>query len=91
MKKFNEQLDNLEEDLDELLIKSEKILGYKSENLNDIVEDLLSHNTEESTILANDIMDIEEDMIIMEEFFDDTPIEDDPFNTLYDQDEDLNI
>ena len=34
MKKFNEQLDNLEEDLDELLIKSEKILGYKSENLN---------------------------------------------------------
>ena len=91
MKKYensDNQIDNLEEQLDELISKSEKILGYNSENVNQIVEDLLSTNTEEASALAADIMDLEEDLILTEEFYSDEYFEDedDPFSNLYDED-----
>lgn len=86
----NEQLNDLEEELRELLTKAEKVLGYEADDINQVVEDLLSLNKEESDVLAADIIDIQEDMIITEEYYDENENED-PFNTLYDQDSDPDI
>jgi hypothetical protein len=96
MKNYNEniladeEINSLEEDLQELLNKSEKILGYRIDNVNQIVEDLLNFNTEVSIALAADIMDIDEDMIITKNYYMDEIDEtfnDDPFNNLKDIDE----
>lgn len=86
---FNSELDNLEEQLQELFDKSEKILGYKSEGINETVKKLLYLNTKESKELANDILEIENDIISTEEFFTEEDSNDDPFLTLYDEDEDF--
>jgi len=86
---FDDQMNNLEDELQELLNKAEIVLGYKSENINQIVEDLLSKNTENCIYLATNIMDIEEDMIITEEYFYENDSVDDSFINLYDEDSDL--
>lgn len=86
---FDIQINNLEEELQELLDKAEKILGYKADDVNMVVEDLLTLNSEEANTLATDIMDLEEDMILTEEYYADYEEKDDPFLNLYDQDEDL--
>jgi hypothetical protein len=86
----DEQLDNLEEELQELLARAEKFLGYQADDINHIVEDLLSLNKDEADILAADIMSIEEDMIIVEGYYEEDENED-PFNTLYDQDTDSDL
>ena len=87
---FNDQINSLEEELQELLDRAEKLLGYKTEDINQVVEDLLSLNTNQADALASDIMDIEEDMVITEEYY--TEIDsDDPFTSLYDQDSDPDI
>jgi len=89
---FNDPIDNLEEDLQELLDKADKILNYnKSENISQTVRDLLIFNTIESNILANDIMDVEADIINIREKYedDDYETENDPFTTLYDEDSEL--
>lgn len=83
---FDEQMNNLEDELQELLDKAEIVLGYKLEDINQIAEDLLSKNTEESIDLATNILDIEEDMIITEEYFYENESIDDPFINLYDED-----
>lgn len=83
---FEVQMNNLEDELQELLNKAEFLLGYKSEDVNQITEDLLSKNTEESISLATIIMDIEEDMIITEEYYYENDSVDDPFANLYDED-----
>lgn len=88
VKLCDEQIGNLEEELQELLRKAEKILDHKVEDINHVIEDLLILDTDESDILVTDIMDIEEDMIITEEYYSEFE-EDNPFNNLYDQDEDL--
>lgn len=88
---LNEQINNLEEELQELLDKAEKILEYKSDDINMVVEDLLTKNTEESITLATDIMDIEEDILVSNEsYYNDQNLED-PFNNLYDEDSDLSF
>ena len=75
---------NLEEDLQEFLNDAEKILGYETEGLNDTVNNLLSLNTNDSIELARDILDVENDITLTEEFF--TEDVDDPFNNLFDED-----
>lgn len=97
MKNYNEtelfdvQINNLEDELQELLEKAEKILGYKADDVNMVVEDLLTLNSDDATALATDIMDIEDDMIVTEEYYSDIDEKDDPFVNLYDQDEDLSF
>lgn len=93
MKSYNEsefydnQMNSLEDELQELLERTEKILDYKSEDINQVVEDLLSLNTEESTALATDIIEIEEDILLVnEEFYYENDQTDDPFVNLYDED-----
>jgi len=88
---FDDQINNLEEELQELLDSAEKILGYKADDVNMVVEDLLTLGSEEATTLAADIMDIEEDMIVTEEYYTDVDNKDDPFNNLYDEDLDSSI
>jgi hypothetical protein len=89
-KLYDEQIYSLQEELEELLVKAEKILDYKSEDINEVVEKLLILNTEESDELAADIISIEEDMIITEEYYSEIDSEN-PFNNLYDQDSDLSF
>lgn len=96
MKNYNEselvdnQIYNLEEELQEMLDKAEFILEYKSDDINMIVEDLLAKNTEESIILATDIMDIEEDILVSNESYYYEDISDDnPFNSLCDDDDEI--
>ena len=93
MKKYDEtellddQMNGLEDELQELLEKAENVLGYKPDDINQVVEDLLSKNTEESIAIATCIMDIEEDMIVTEEYYiDENETSDDPYSNLYDQD-----
>lgn len=87
-KLINDQMVDLEEELQVLLNEAEKILDYQSEDINEIVEDLLSLNTEESISLATNIMEIEEDILLTEEYYFDVNEEDieDPFDNLYDED-----
>jgi len=82
-----DEICNLNEDLDELIIKSEKMLGYTSNGINQTIKDLLNINTKESITLAKDIISIEEDISIINNYYDD--IEDDPFINLYNEDEEL--
>jgi hypothetical protein len=89
-KLYDEQINSLQEELEELLVKAEKILDYKSEDINEVVEKLLILNTEESDTLAADIISIEDDMIITEEYYSEIESED-PFTNLYDQDSDLSF
>lgn len=98
MKKYNEtelfddQMNDLEEELQELLEKAENLLGYKTDDINQVVEDLLSKNTEESIAIATCIMDIEEDMIVTEEYYiDENETSDDPYSNLYDSDSDSDL
>ena len=86
---FDDQINSLEDELQELLDNAEKILGYKADDVNMVVEDLLTLGSEEATTLAADIMDIEEDMIVTEEYYTEDDNKDDPFNNLYDEDSDL--
>jgi DNA-directed RNA polymerase subunit F len=86
---FDEQISNLEEELNEILRKAEKILGHKAEDINETVEELLSLNNDEAEILAADIVDIEDDMIVTEENYEETIEE--PFNNLYNEDEDPDL
>jgi hypothetical protein len=87
---FDNQMNSLEDELQELMDKAEVILEYKSDDINLIVEDLLAKNTEESITLATDIMDIEEDILVSnEDYYYEDEISDDPFNNLYDEDEDI--
>ncbi len=88
---FDIQINNLEEELQELLDKAEKILGYKADDVNMVVEDLLTLNSEEANTLATDIMDLEEDMILTEEYYADYEEKDDPFLNLYDSDSDSDL
>lgn len=85
---FNEQINNLEEDLQELLEKAEKILGFKTEGINTTVKELLKLDDQNASILASDILDIEDDIIKTEEYYIEEEI-DDPFNSLYDEDQEL--
>jgi NADH dehydrogenase FAD-containing subunit len=95
MENFNElysdPVDVLEEELQELIDKADIILGYKSECLSQIAKDLLNFNTVESNILANDIMEIDADIINLREKneYDNYETENDPFTTLYDEDSEL--
>ena len=86
-KLFNEQITNLEDDLQELLEKAEIIIGYKTDGIRETVNELMSLNTQKSVVLATDILDIEEDIIRTEEYEDEEEY-DDPFTTLYNEDED---
>lgn len=79
----NVTINNLEEDLQEFLSDAEKILGYETEGINNTVNDLLSLNTNVSVELARDILDVENDITLTEEFLTE---EDDPFNSLFDED-----
>lgn len=83
---IDDQITSLQDELQELLEKAESLLNYKSEDINQIIEDLLSLNSDESIAIATDIMDIEEDMIITEEYYSETELLDDPFINLYDED-----
>ncbi len=85
---FDEQIYTLEEDLQELLDKSEKILGYKPDSINQAVENLLTLNTNIGDSLAADIISIEEDMIVTDEYYSEEENEN-PFDTLYDEDVEL--
>lgn len=94
MKNYNEiklvddEICSLEDELEELLDKSEKILGYKSYDINQIVNDLFHKNTDISITLATDILDVKDEMIIISEKYSDDEFEDDPFDNLKDEDED---
>ena len=81
------EIDILQEDLQEMIDKSEKILGYKSESVNQVVNDLLILNTDKSRILANDILEIDNDINILENYQEEI-FKDDPFYTLKSEDED---
>lgn len=87
-----QEINNLKNDLDEMIEKAEKILGYVSDNTNQLVKDLLSLRTKKSSMLANDIIDTQEEVIHMEEDYykEEAEIVDDPFFTLYDEDSELN-
>lgn len=80
MKKMNDvkEIDNLEDELQEFLNDAEKVLGYKTEGINDTINDLMSFNTKNSIELTKDILDVENDLILTEEFF--TEEDDDSFN-----------
>ena len=86
---FDNQMNSLEDELQELMDRAEIILEYKSDDINLIVEDLLAKNTEESITLAINIMNIEEDILVSNEDYYEDEISDDPFNNLYDEDNDI--
>ena len=88
MLNINSEIETLKEDLQELIDKSEKILGYKSESVNQIVEDLLNLNIDKSNQLVIDILETENDLNILYNYREEI-ITDNPFNTLYNEDEDL--
>ena len=72
----------------ELLEDAEKLLGYKTEGIKETVNELLKLNKSNATILASDSLDIEEDIIRTEDYYEDYD-DDDPFTTLYDEDQEL--
>lgn len=86
---FNEQIDSLEEELQELLNEAEKMIGHKPEGINQTIKDLKSLKTKKSKALAEDIIDIQDEIIATEEFSEEVVIKDDPFITLYDEDSEL--
>ena len=87
MKKSNikeQEIEILKDDLDEMIEKAEKILGYVSDNTNQLVKDLLFLRTKEAITLANDIIDTQEDVIHTEEdYYGEDEIIEDPFINLY--------
>ncbi len=84
---FDNQMNSLEDELQELMNRAEIILEYKSDDINMVVEDLLTKNTEESIALATDIINVEDDMIVTKEYYvDENENLDDPFSNLYDED-----
>lgn len=85
MKTFNEELLILDENLQEFLDKSEKILCSKS-GINETLQNLFILNTEESISLANDIIATQDDIKEIEDY---EEFEDDPFSYLYDEDSEL--
>jgi len=90
MKNINEDLINtemneLQDEFDEMLLDAEKMLGYKIEGLNDTINELIYLNTKESKELANDILDVQDEISKMAETFT-YKNEEDPFSTLYDED-----
>mgnify|MGYP001769834972 CR=1 FL=1 len=86
MKSFNEELLILEENLQEFLDKSEKILDSKS-GINETLQNLFILNTKESISLANDIIATQDDIKEIETYY--NKLEDNPFNYLYDEDSEL--
>lgn len=86
MKSFNEELLILEENLQEFLDKSEKILDSKS-GINETLQNLFILNTKESISLANDIIATQDDIKEIETYYNE--LEDNPFNYLYDEDSEL--
>lgn len=68
MKDFiKDELYNLDEQLDELLDKSEIILGYKSYNINEVVNDLYHNKDDISKSLAIDILDNRDEYFLISE------------------------
>ena len=88
MLNINSEIETLKEDLQEMLDKSEIILGYKSGGTDQIMEDLLNLNIDKSNQLVIDILETENDLNILYNYREEI-ITDNPFNTLYNEDEDL--
>jgi len=86
MLNINSEIETLKEDLQEMLDKSEIILGYKSGGIDQIMEDLLKLNTDKSNLLSNDIFEIQTDLNILNNYIEER---DNPFNTLRDEEEDF--
>jgi uncharacterized protein (UPF0147 family) len=82
---YDYQLEILENDLDEMLLKADKITKNKT-NVSKTIKELLRINTKESVILANDIIDILDDIKIIQDKDIDYDMED-PFTTLQNDDE----
>lgn len=89
-KYYDQQILSLEEDLHELLTKAEKLIG-DYDGLDEMVNELLKLNTKESKMLASDIVDINSELTNLEDERDDIVVDadDDPFSTLYNEDDDL--
>jgi len=86
---FNEQIDNLEEELQKLLTQAEKMLGHKTEGINQTIKDLKLLRIKKAKALAEDIIDIQDEIIATEEFYEEEVIKDDLFVNLYDEDSEL--
>jgi ElaB/YqjD/DUF883 family membrane-anchored ribosome-binding protein len=86
---FNDQLNDLEDEMELFLNNAEEILGYKPEGINDTINELLSKNTKNSKELVDDILDVQNDIALTEEFFTEESEDDDPFSTLYTEDNDF--
>ena len=86
---FNDQLNDLEDEMEMFLNNAEEILGYKPEGINDTINELLSKNTKNSKELVDDILDVQNDIALTEEFFTEESEDDDPFSTLYTEDNDF--
>ena len=84
-----EQIQYLEEDLDELINNSKKFVDDVDDNL---ISNLLSLHNKEASTLANDILDIEDEIKNLKEEYDnyiDDEQYDDPFINLYDEDTEM--
>lgn len=88
IKFVDDELDCLNQQLEELLGKSEKILGYKSYDIDDVVNNLYHQKNNLATSLANDILDNRDEFASISENYLDNDTEDNPFNNLKDEDED---
>ena len=86
---FTNQIDDLENELDTFLNNAQSILGYEPEGINDTINELLYKNTSDSKSLANDMMEVLDDISLTEEFFSEEISKDDPFSNLYNEDDDF--
>ena len=86
---FDQQIYTLEEDLQEMLIKAEKLIKKRFKGTNEIVEDLMLLNTKQSKMLASDIIDTRTEMLSLEEEKYYVPDIDSPYIELYNEDDEL--
>lgn len=86
---FDQQIYTLEEDLQEMLIKAEKLIKRRFKGTSEIVQDLMLLNTKQSKMLASDIIDIRTEMLSLEEEKYYEPDMDSPYIELYNEDDEL--
>lgn len=86
---LDQQISFLKAELDDKLFRAGKIIGYKSYGIEQIIEKLLSINSNNSKMLASDISSINNELEVLIEDRENIELDyDDPYQTLYNEDND---
>ena len=92
----NEELSNIElielgDQLDEFLFDAGKIVGYDVGDIKETIKKLLSTKNTKAKILANDILDVQNEISTIEESLIEEIDDNNPFLSLYNEDEDTTL